>query len=80
MSINEFRQSKRHRSMPVQEGIVRRCNNATVYAPPRREIENSRSDTETLCHLSRLIVSSNSLFFIFGSSVISQIPIGRCLL
>lgn len=77
MSIIWIRLSKRHRSMPIREGVVLRCKDAISGAPPRLEIADSRSDSGCLSHLSHVIVNSNSGSFIFNSSVIPQIPIGR---
>lgn len=79
MIIFTIQQPVRHRAMPIREGVVWRCNNAISYAPPRREIENSRSDTGCLHHLSEVLVRSNGLIFASRGREIIQIPIGRCL-
>ena len=79
MTIFTIQQSMRHRSMPIREGVVWRCNNAILHAPPRRKIENRRSDTRCLRHLSEVLVRSNGLIFASRGREIIQIPIGRCL-
>jgi hypothetical protein len=78
MNIGGFRQSKRHRTMPLREAVAWQSENAISCASLQREIKNTRSDTGCLSLLSRVIVSSNSGMLIFSSSVIPQIPIGRC--
>jgi len=79
MIIFTIQQSMQHRSMPIREGVVWRCNNAIPRDQPRREIENSRSDTGCLRHLSEALVRSNGLIFASRGREIIQIPIGRCL-
>jgi hypothetical protein len=79
MIIFTIQHSMRHRSRPIREDVVWRCNNAISYAQPRHEIENSRSDTGCLHHLSEALVRSNGLIFASRGREIIQIPIGRCL-
>ena len=78
MSISGIRQSNRHRSMPIREAVVWRYKNAMSADLPRLEIAKNCSDTGCMNHLSNVIVSLNTAKFIFSSSVIPQIPIGRC--
>jgi len=79
MIIFTIQQPVRHRSMPIREGVVWRCNNAISHAQPRREIENSRADTGCLRYFSEARVRSNGLIFASRGREIIQIPIGRCL-
>jgi hypothetical protein len=80
MSISGFRQSKRHRSVPLRERVVCQCKDTIFGVPLRLEITNSGANTGCLDHLNRVIVDSNNWIFIFSCRVIPQFPIGRRLL
>ena len=78
MNISGFRQSKRHRAMPLREAVAWRCENAISCASPQQEIANSRFDAACRSHLSRVIVRLNSKMFMLSGRAITQIPIGHC--
>lgn len=78
MNIIAILQSNRHPPMPIWEGVVWPCGNATADAQPRQEIASVRFNTECLYHLSDVIVSLNSQILKLSGRPIVQIPIARC--
>lgn len=77
MNIIATQQSIRHPPMPIWEGVVWRCGNATSDALPRQGIASVRFNTEYLYHLSDVIVRSNSQILKLSGRSIVQIPIAR---
>ena len=77
MNIIATQQSIRHPPMPVREGFVLRCKNATSDALPRQGIASVRFNTEYLHHLSDVIVRTNSKIIKLSGRSIVQIPIAR---
>lgn len=76
MNISGFRQSKRHRSTPIREGVAWRCKYPVSGAPLQREVAKIRFDTTRLSHLNDVIVKPIGLIFISNGRAIIQIPIG----
>jgi hypothetical protein len=77
MNIIATQQSIRHPPMPIWEGVVRRCGNATADALPRQGIASVRFKTEYLYHPSDVIVRSNRQILKLSGRPIVQIPIAR---
>lgn len=77
MNIIATQQSIRHPPMPIWEGVVWRCGNATSDALPRQGIASVRFNTEYLYHLSDVIVRFNSQILKLSGISIVQIPIAR---
>lgn len=78
MNIIATQQSIRHPPMPIWEGVVWRCGNATSDALPRQEIASVRFNTEYMYHPSDVIVRFNSKILKLSGRPNIQIPIGRC--
>lgn len=77
MNIIATQQTIRHPPMPIWQGVVWRCGNATSDALPHQEIASVRFKMRCLYHLSDVIARSNSKNLKLGGKSIVQIPIAR---
>lgn len=66
MSIIAIQPSNRHLPMPIREGVVWRCGNATSDALPRQGIASVRFKMRCLYHPRDVIVSLNNQILIYS--------------